>query len=232
MPPKPPSVNSGVLVLPSRIAPALRTRATTVASFGGHVLLPPVRRAGRDHAFGIERVLDRHRHAMQRPREVAARRARIERLGFGARARVAVHDDGVQHVVDGELALDERLDRLDGGNSRARASSSASFVADMIDELRRLVGRARRDRARRQCSRARRARPRRASLRGGTSRAGAAAARFERVSELSVVHERGSVMRAVVSGSSPALSDGVIVQPPASRSMSAIAARTMSSRHG
>src|SRR5689334_11109889 len=33
IPPKPPSVNSGVLVLPSRIAPAARTRATTVASF-------------------------------------------------------------------------------------------------------------------------------------------------------------------------------------------------------
>src|SRR6185295_11423251 len=35
MPLKPPSVNSGVLVLPSRIAPAARTRATTVASFSG-----------------------------------------------------------------------------------------------------------------------------------------------------------------------------------------------------
>ena len=68
---------------------------------------------------------------MQRAREVAARRMRIERLGFRARTRVAVHDDGVQHVVDGELPLDVRFDRLDAPTPLARASSSASFVADM-----------------------------------------------------------------------------------------------------
>ena len=110
-----------------------------------HVLLAAVGRAGRDHAGGVERILDGHRHAVQRAREVAARGSRVERFRFLARTRVAVHHDGVQHVVDGELPLDERFDGLHRRNL-PRTEQLRELRRGHEDQIGRLVGGARRGR--------------------------------------------------------------------------------------
>ena len=77
--------------------------------FARNVLLPPIGTARRNHAFRIEGILDGHRHAMQRTGEIATRGALVERGRLGARTVVALHDHGVESVVDGDLAFDVRV---------------------------------------------------------------------------------------------------------------------------
>ena len=103
-------VSSGTCVLPMTIAPAARSARTTSASrWRG----PPWARAaaGRDLAGDVRVVLDRHRHAEQRP-PIAGAAARVGLVGLGQRA-VGEHDaEGVELAGRPPDALQRRLDEL------------------------------------------------------------------------------------------------------------------------
>jgi hypothetical protein len=58
-------VSSGVLVFPRRIAPALRSRVTTVASWSGTKAFRPGVPPLEIRPRGVERILDRHGHPVE-----------------------------------------------------------------------------------------------------------------------------------------------------------------------
>ena len=66
--------NSSMFVRPNSTASAALSRATTVASYGGRKLASIRERAGRQLAAAAQQVLDRHRHAGQRPTGCSLRR--------------------------------------------------------------------------------------------------------------------------------------------------------------
>ena len=113
-----PAPNSGVLVLPTVMAPASRSRSTMIASSSGTKSRNSGRAEGRADALGDGEILVRDRQAGQRPDGFAAREPGIERarrrLGLleGARDH-RVHlridafdlrDVGAQHLQGGDLA--------------------------------------------------------------------------------------------------------------------------------
>ena len=73
-------------------------------------------RAARGHdAFGIERILDRHRDTMQRSSRAAFGEQLVGLPGFPQRALEAAMDHGVQPGVHGLDAGDGRAHSLDSG---------------------------------------------------------------------------------------------------------------------
>ena len=103
--------NSGVVVLPSSTAPCSRSRATAGASsFHGPFGIDRLRAAQRRPAPGEEQVLDRHRHAVERPIRLALHPARF---GLGGLRRSAVGRDEAERIQ-------HRVERLDPLQHRAR----------------------------------------------------------------------------------------------------------------
>ncbi len=79
-----------------------------------YVLLATDGCAGRNDSLGVQRVLDRNGHPVERAGEVTLRGSRIQRLGLGARTLEAVRDDGIELVVHGDLTIDEGVHGLEG----------------------------------------------------------------------------------------------------------------------
>ena len=90
----------GRLVLANGIAPAARSRATGAASSVGHERRQLRRARRRDAALGLERVLDRHRHAVQRAELVAVVHGVVGGACRLARAVEIPHHDRVDRPVE------------------------------------------------------------------------------------------------------------------------------------
>ena len=95
--------------------PAALKRATAVASVVGNVAGEQLRAALGQDARGVERVLDRERHAVQGPKRRAAGDGLVGRIG--ARQRLFGHqgDDGVDLRVHRGDAVQVRLDHFTRG---------------------------------------------------------------------------------------------------------------------
>ena len=92
-----------MLVLPSRMAPASRSRGGDCRVALRDEVQASQRAAGGNDAFGIERVFERHRDAVQRTYVVAARYGGVGGSGLVEGALGALHDDGVEasvHLID------------------------------------------------------------------------------------------------------------------------------------
>ena len=100
-----------------RMAPALSSRATSVASCsaGGAVAIDLRAGAGRQ-ALDVEQVLDREGRAGERAERLAARPRRVDRVGLGERARR-------RHVGEGAERGVARLDARERGRASPRGRS-------------------------------------------------------------------------------------------------------------
>ena len=104
-------VSSGTCVLPMTIAPASRSARTTSASRSARAAVR--QRAPRgDLAGDVGVVLDRHRHAEQRP-PIARPAARVGLVGLGqARGAASTTRNALSCGIDLPDALERRLDQL------------------------------------------------------------------------------------------------------------------------
>ena len=87
------------------------------ASDGGsvvrrHVVLERRMAAGRAQAGRLERVLDRHRHTVEQPPQIAPRERGVRILGAAASAGFVQRADGVQRRVMARDAREMELDQL------------------------------------------------------------------------------------------------------------------------
>ena len=102
-----PAPNSGVLVLPTTIAPAARTRGDQAFVLRRDMIAEDHAAIGGAQAGGLLQVLDADRQAVQRRQGIAAQHRRVGCLCAGTGAvEVARH-----HGVDG------MIDRLDPGDA-------------------------------------------------------------------------------------------------------------------
>ena len=72
--------------------------------------------AGGGHADDLERVLDRHRQAVQRAEPAPARQRRVGARGLRQRAFLVERDDGVDRGTDLAHAVEVQLQQLDGAD--------------------------------------------------------------------------------------------------------------------
>ena len=71
----------------------------------------------RGQARDIEQVLDRERHADERPEPAAARARRVDRLGLGERARLEHGGERVEHAVELSDARERGADHRGGAGA-------------------------------------------------------------------------------------------------------------------
>ena len=98
-----PAPNSGVFVLPTVMAPAVRIRVTMSASRVGHVVAIERRSASRPDACGVHEVLVRHRQAVQHADGTATDDCLVGRGRASHRLLGDERDDGVDlriHTLD------------------------------------------------------------------------------------------------------------------------------------
>ncbi len=108
------AISSGTWVLPRITAPAARSRLTTSASAGGRLRIG-VAAVGGDLAGDVDVVLDRDRHAEQRPH--VARAAAAVRLVGGGERLLAEHDaERVQQRVEPGDPRQEELHQFARGD--------------------------------------------------------------------------------------------------------------------
>ena len=103
-------VSSGTCVLPMTIGARLAQRAHDVGVALARAAVRQ-RAPGRDLAGDVGVVLDRHRHAEQRP-PIARAAARVGLVGLGQGAVGEHHAEGVELGVRLPDALERRLDEL------------------------------------------------------------------------------------------------------------------------
>ena len=95
-----PAANSGVLVLPSTMAPAALSRRTDFGVFARHEILEQGRAEGGANAGGQRDVLDADRQAVQRPDRIAAHDRLLRRDRGGACLLGHQRHDGIELRVE------------------------------------------------------------------------------------------------------------------------------------
>ncbi len=111
--PQPPIANSTVWVLPSTIMPGAKKRSRQGRGDRRAAVAPHHRAAGRDPALDVDQVLERDRHAVQRPDRMAGADRLVGRLGGEPRVVGIDLDKGVQLRVVRRDAREQRLDDID-----------------------------------------------------------------------------------------------------------------------
>ena len=90
--------------------------------------------AGRAQAGRLERILDRHRHAVERPPQIAARERGVGVPGAAASAGLVQRADGVQRRVMARDAREMELDQLVRGDAaRAHGGGELRSAGEGID---------------------------------------------------------------------------------------------------
>ena len=120
-----------MLVLPRIARPAARSRATTVASYGGTQPSRICDPHGGRHALGGEHVLERERHAGAAARPAApAARASSTAAAAASAPSASTCRKACTAAVDGRDPVQVGLGHLDAGRLARRRAPSASSAAD------------------------------------------------------------------------------------------------------